>query len=158
LLARNGANSGTGEQPNTAHNKLKTAEDMKHGLAERLKQKILDCGTQDGDPKPLSYPESSFAEFNEAGLCKPFTTRIPVSTIKALEILTNATGESRSEVIDALILEALSTISEDESMVTLKETMTTAANKAIQEELEAAYRKKPRKRHKRRHAGQTIGG
>ena len=135
---------------NDSH-KHTVSSNMKLDLAERLKRKILDCGTQDGEPKPLSYPESNFEEFNEAGLCKPFSTRIPISTIKALEVLTNATGESRSEVIDALILDALSTISEDESMATLKETMTTAANAAIQEELETARRKKPRKRHKRRH-------
>ena len=125
---------------------------MKHDLAQRLKQKILEAGTQDGEPKPLSYPESSFEEFNEAGLCKPFSTRIPISTIKALEVLTNATGESRSEVINALALEALAAITEDESMAKLKEAMTTAANAAIQEELETACKKKPRKRHKRRHS------
>ncbi|MBV1920581.1 MAG: hypothetical protein KUG73_07850 [Pseudomonadales bacterium] len=125
---------------------------MKHDLTERMKQKILDAGTQDGEPKPLSYPESSFEELNEAGLCKPFSTRIPISTIKALEVLTNATGESRSEVINALAMEALAAITEDESMAKLKEAMTTAANAAIQEELETACRKKPRKRHKRRHS------
>ena len=125
---------------------------MKRDLTERMKQKILDAGTQDGEPKPLSYPESSFEEFNEAGLCKPFSTRIPISTIKALEVLTSATGESRSEVINALVLDALAAITEDESMAKLKEAMTTAANAAIQEELETACKKKPRKRRKRRHS------
>jgi len=127
---------------------------MKRDLTERMKQKILDAGTQNGEPKPLSYPESSFEELNEAGLCKPFSTRIPISTIKALEVLTNATGESRSEVINALVLEALAVITEDESMVKLKEAMATAANAAIQEELETACKKKPRKRHKRRHSNE----
>lgn len=127
---------------------------MKHDLAERLKKKILEAGTQNGEPKPLRYPDSSFDEFNEAGLCKPFTTRIPVSTIKALEVLTNATGESRSEVIDALILEAISTITDDESMETLREAITTAANAAIEEELKNCCKKKPRRRSKRRHSNE----
>ncbi|MBL4865044.1 MAG: hypothetical protein JKY67_01555 [Pseudomonadales bacterium] len=123
---------------------------MNPGLADRLKQKILDCGTQDGGPIPLSYPESSFEDFNDAGLCKPFTTRIPVSTIKVLELLTEATGESRSELVNELILEAVSNIVEDESMAELKESMATSANSVIQDELEKSCRKSPRRHNRRR--------
>ena len=123
---------------------------MNPGLADRLKQKILDCGTQDGGPVPLSYPESTFEELNDAGLCKPFTTRIPVSTIKVLELLTEATGESRSELVNELILEAISNIVEDESMAELRKSMVTSANTVIQEELGKTCRKSPRRANRRR--------
>ncbi|MBL4794517.1 MAG: hypothetical protein JKY24_03185 [Pseudomonadales bacterium] len=123
---------------------------MVSGLADRLKQKILDCGSQDGNTIPLSYPESSFDDFNDAGLCKPFTTRIPVSTIKVLELLTAATGESRSELVNDLIIEAINKIVEDESMTELKESMATAANAVIKEELAHSCRKGPARRRRRR--------
>lgn len=108
---------------------------MKLPIVERLKKKIRDCSTEDDREVVLSYPESGFKELNQAGLSKPFTTRIPVSTIKVLEMLTEVTGESRSEVVNELILEAVNKITDDESMKDLKEKMVKSANHVIQEEL-----------------------
>ena len=124
---------------------------MTSDLTDRLKQKVLESSTQESQRKSLSYPESNFQDFYAAGLCKPFTTRIPVSTIKALEVLTEATGESRSQLVDALIIEALKTIAQDKNMAHLKEAMITEANTAIQKELDSVDEKAPRRRQRRPH-------